>query len=294
MLPSITVILEGSKRAIRPDTICLQCISEACRILLSVPEFAYAIRVCTLTSRNVEPAPPAIGQTRAIQRPETIRLYAAEWSAFVAWCRAAKRVSLPADSETLTAYLLAVATKASRGTLGRKRAAIRATHRRHGLPLPALDPAARAAVRQAARPRPPVVEPVTSARAAWLRLAVQCPRDLAGLRDRALLLLAACERATAEELLGLEREQVRLIEAGVEIQLPRAQHTMVLIDRADPASCPVRALEDWLRASDTSFGPIFRKIDRWGNVEHARLGPDGLRRIVARRKACRGARSKVG
>ena len=242
----------------------------------------------------MNPASPAIGQPRATQRPETMRLYAAEWSAFVAWCRVAKRASLPADSETLTAYLLAFAAKASRGTLGRKRAAIRATHRRHGLPLPALDLAARAAVRQAARPRPPVVEPVTSARVTWLRLAVQCPRDLAGLRDRALLLLAACERATAEELLGLEREQVRLIEAGAEIQLPRAQHITVLIHRADAASCPVRALEDWLLASDTSFGPIFRKIDRWGNVEHARLGPDGLRRIVARRKAGRGARSKVG
>ncbi len=31
------------------------------------------------------------------------------------------------------------------------------------------------------------------------------------------------------------------------------------------------------------FGPVFRKIDRWGNVEHATLAPDGLRRIIARR-----------
>jgi hypothetical protein len=47
--------------------------------------------------------------------------------------------------------------------------------------------------------------------------------------------------------------------------------------------CPVSALEDWLRASDTRFGPVFRKIDRWGNVEHRRLGADAIRRILARR-----------
>jgi hypothetical protein len=45
----------------------------------------------------------------------------------------------------------------------------------------------------------------------------------------------------------------------------------------------VQALRDWLRASDTRFGPVFRKVDRWGNVEHRALGRDAVRRIVARR-----------
>lgn len=83
-----------------------------------------------------------------------MRLYAAEWSAFVAWCRVTKRTSLPADADTLVAYLLAVAGGASRGTVGRKRAAIRAMHRQQGLPLPALDLAARGAVRSAAATKP--------------------------------------------------------------------------------------------------------------------------------------------
>ena len=240
--------------------------------------------------------PPVIGQPRAIQRPETMRLYAAEWLAFVAWCRVANRTSLPAAANTLAAYLLAVAPGASRGTVGRKRAAIRAMHRQHGLPLPALDPPARAAVRAAA-PKPRSTEPgpsETRAPATWVRLAVHCPRDLAGLRDRALLLLVASERATAEEVLGLEREQVRFIETGAELRLLRAMPEFVLIPRGNAAACPVRALEDWLQASDTQFGPVFRKVDRWGNIEHTRLGPDGLRRIVARRNAVKGHRSKAG
>ena len=93
--------------------------------------------------------PHCVGLTRAVCRPETVRLYAAEWSAFVAWCRDVKRISFPADAETLAAYLLAVAPGVSRGTVGRNWAAVRAMHRQHGLELPALDPHARAAVRSA-------------------------------------------------------------------------------------------------------------------------------------------------
>ena len=45
----------------------------------------------------------------------------------------------------------------------------------------------------------------------------------------------------------------------------------------------MQALLAWLRASDTRFGPVFRKVDRWGNVEHRPLGTDAVRRILARR-----------
>ena len=43
--------------------------------------------------------------------------------------------------------------------------------------------------------------------------------------------------------------------------------------------CPARALGDWLRASVTRYGPVFRKATRWGTVEPAVLNPDAVRRI---------------
>jgi len=52
----------------------------------------------------------------------------------------------------------------------------------------------------------------------------------------------------------------------------------------------VQALRDWLDSSDTRFGPVFRKIDRWGTVEHRRLGTDAIRWILARRTPRRGRR----
>jgi hypothetical protein len=55
----------------------------------------------------------------------------------------------------------------------------------------------------------------------------------------------------------------------------------------------VQALRDWLEASGTRFGPVFRKIDRWGTVEQRRLGTDAIRRILARRTPRRRRHSRA-
>ena len=114
----------------------------------------------------------------------------------------------------------------------------------------------------------------------------RCPGNLAGLRDRALLLLAAAG-LYGERLLSLDREHVRLTAQGAELAVrgggQAARERLELARGAAAASCPVRALERWLDSSDTRFGPVFRKVDRWGAAEHGRLRPDGLRRILRSR-----------
>ena len=42
----------------------------------------------------------------------------------------------------------------------------------------------------------------------------------------------------------------------------------------------MRALEAWLQACGCRFGPVFRKVNRWGDVEPAALHPDALRQIL--------------
>lgn len=258
--------------------------------------------------------PRAIGQPVQAPTPETARLYAADWRDFLVWCRTARATSLPASPATLGAYLLAIAPSLSRGALGRRRAAIAAMHRQQGLSVPALDNAARAAVRRAARSILPRRSESAFSPASLRQVAARCPRDLAGLRDRALLLLAAATGSRASRqrnepaamdchasadrdvaraiLLHVDAEHVRFTDAGVTLQLktrpdeaePSRKLVLPRASQGAP-SCPVQALEDWLRLSDTVFGPAFRKIDRWGNIEHARLGADAWRRILARRCA---------
>jgi integrase len=201
-------------------------------------------------------------------------------------------VPLPADPDTVTAYLVSLAETLSYGTLMRRLAAIADQHRQYGLVAPPTDPAGKTLLREmrgsAIRRRRP--QPASSLLA---RMAITCPGDLSGLRDRALLLLAAATGLGRTALVNLDMEHIRFTTLGLELSVPDYRDTDgpkrgITVHRgASLASCPARALEDWLRSSNTGFGPVFRKVDRWGNVEHRRLGADAIRRILMRRSTRR-------
>jgi hypothetical protein len=262
------------------------------------------------------------------QAAETRRLYAADWADFVTWSSPRQHDVLPADPETVATYLRALSLTLRAGALARRAAAIADRHRRENLPSPAQDERVRHVLRaardakRASLATPPAGRarrPALPGPALLLRMAARCPGDLAGLRDRALLLLTAAG-LSGEGLLALDREHVQftahavvLAPHGVDAQSrkallpssseadgpapwapgddatlpaepePQYEAPFVIGRLAVAASCPVRALERWLEHSDTQFGPVFRKVNRWGGIEHARLQPDGLRRIRQRR-----------
>lgn len=250
-------------------------------------------------------------QNRALPAPgrrphatETRRLYAADWAAFAAWCRERRHAALPAAPATVAAYLGSLSATLKPGALARRAAAVADRHRRTGHASPGTDPAVRAVLRAARRTRDvackagvdtpeapslplPIRRQPPPGPAQLARMAARCPGDLAGLRDRALLLLAAAG-LEAGRLPALDHEHVRFTARGVDLagSGAGAGEGMAIARMAAP-TCPVRALEDWLRSSDTRFGPVFRKVDRWGNVEHRRLRPDALPRIWRRRAAAR-------
>lgn len=227
------------------------------------------------------PAPPDRGS--AALTPGTLRAYRADWAAFQAWCRQRGQVALPAAVDTVEAHLLALAATRGRSTLDRRLAAVLHRHRSAGCPLPNADPSAArrllAAKRRArgSRRKPPPTP------AQLRRMAASCPGDLAGLRDRALLLLLARTGLRRAALVSLDRDHVDLTPAACTLSVPGGSAPARIVLPRLPEGCAVRALQDWLRASDCRFGPVFRKVDRWGNAEHRPLGADALRRILARR-----------
>ena len=234
-----------------------------------------------------------VGAAVADPSSETRRLYASDWASFDRWCRGHALPALPAAGSTLAAFLLFQAAACSRGTLRRRRAAIAAAHRERGHPVPMLDRDSQDAVRRASRTAQAARPSSAPTPAALTRLAATLPRHLPGLRDRAMLLLLAVAGqgrppVTRTALLGLDAEHVRFTPKGAELRLrARADEAepsllLPLARSATPTICAVRALEDWLTTSDTAFGPVWRKVTRWGSVEHARLGPDGWRRILQR------------
>ena len=235
----------------------------------------------------------------APQAPETRRLYARDWAAFKTWCDAQEQSALPASPATAVAYLALLARRLAPGALARHAAALNDRHRRAGHSVPGDDPGVRAvlqtarAMHRADQHEAPGIElprrrAATPGPAQLARMAARCPGDLAGLRDRALLLLAAAG-LDREALLRLDQEDARPTDAGIELILRSLAdgglsegtptRTVALRRVAAVLACPVRALEAWLRSAGLRFGPVFCKVDRWGNVEHGRLTAAALRGI---------------
>lgn len=235
-------------------------------------------------------ADPTALAFHAPRRPlsaETVRLYAADWAAFSAWCGAQCVPTVPAAPHTIARYLAAAAATLGPGALTRRLAAIAAQHRQHGHASPTAAPAVKATMQHLRHSTSRRRGPPPSADTLG-RMAASCPGDLAGLRDRALLLLAAAGLGRAG-LVAVTLEQLRRGPMDLTLTVPstdragRSQRTLTIPHAASASTCAVCALDAWLRVSDTRFGPVFRKIDRWGNIEHQALGADAVRRILVRR-----------
>ena len=251
----------------------------------------------------------------------TFLAYRSRWRSFEAWCRDAGRVALPATAQTVAAYLtyLAVDRGLKATTADAHLTAIRAVHRGAGAE-PADGLAARkvvvaAAKREAARdgrygPRKAV--PVMAADLPAI-IAACDPETTAGLRDRAVILLGFALLARRAELAALSISDIEHVHGeglAVTIRASKTdQSARGVIRRIHYASaeavCPVRAVLAWLEylaAHAITTGPLFTRIDRWGNLGPAAGGryetaggarrPAGSRRSRARPATWRPSRGR--
>ena len=239
--------------------------------------------------------------------PENTALaYRSRWRSFEAWCRDAGRVALPATAQTAAAYLthLAVDRGLKATTADAHLTAIRAVHRGAGAAPPGGLAARKVVVaaqrREAARdgrygPRKAV--PVMAADLPAVVAA--CDADTpAGLRDRAVILLGFALLARRAELAALSVSDIEHVPGeglAVTIRASKTdQSARGVVRRIHYASaeavCPVRAVLAWLEylaAHGRATGPLFTRIDRWGNLgagaggRYSRPGRDGRLRPQA-------------
>jgi integrase len=98
------------------------------------------------------------------------------------------------------------------------------------------------------------------------------PDNLLGLRDRALLLFGFAGAFRRSELVGLEIEDLTFTEDGVKVLIRRSKTDqdgagqVVGIARGVNL-CPVAALRAWFEASGITSGPIFRPVNRHGQIQ---------------------------
>ena len=229
---------------------------------------------------------------RAAKAPSTLRAYASDWAHFLDWCSEQDRAALPATPETVALYLTSLAATHRPATITRRLTAITKAHQARGLPSPATVSelavgetlkGIRRTLGTSQRGKVPLLT------ADLLQVLAHLPPNLAGTRDRALLLVGYAGAFRRSELAALRLEDIAWVEEGAVLTLTRSKtdqegegRQVALPHGTHAATCPVRALHIWIEQAQLTEGRLFRAVDRHGKLRPGWLHPDAVGQIVKR------------
>ncbi len=203
---------------------------------------------------------------------------------------------LPATSEAVARYLATYAGSLSVNTLKVRLSALAQWHSSQGFADPTKAPVVRkvlkgiralhpAQEKQAAPLQLQHLEQV----ALWLEnQAVQAlaegdrPRLLRCRRDSALILLGFWRGFRSDELCRVQIQDVQATTgSGITLYLARSKGDRDNLGKRyqTPALqrlCPVQAYVEWINCSALVRGPVFRGIDRWGNLSEEPLHANSI------------------
>ncbi len=229
---------------------------------------------------------------RASKAESTLRAYRSDWKHFASWCDGRGTSSLPASPETVALYLVALAATHRPATITRRLTSIAKVHAAAGEPNPATTQHIVVAetlqgIRRTLGTAQPGKTPLLTADV--VKVLAHVPAGNMGKRDRALLLIGYTGGLRRSELAASKLEDVEWVEQGAVLTLRRSktdqegQGRKVAIPKgAHRSTCPVTALKEWIAAAGVTEGPLFREIDRHGNVGARALHRDSIGAILKR------------
>jgi site-specific recombinase XerD len=215
----------------------------------------------------------AVDRLTGAYAESTLRAYRSDFAAFDEWCNATGHEALPAEPETVAAFIAHDAAKSSPATLRRRLAGIRKVHRLLRLGNPVDDEDVAISMRRALRTKPRRQKQALGlTRTLRDQLVSACPDTLQGKRDRALIAVGYDTLCRRSELVSLRREDLSSLENGaMSILVRRAKNDPFGDGRYGFISPPTaQRLTDWLKAARIDEAFLFRRITgSW-------IGPDAL------------------
>ncbi|TCL35928.1 site-specific recombinase XerD [Anaerospora hongkongensis] len=221
----------------------------------------------------------------------TLRAYEADWLDFYDWCFHHGHQALPAEPETIVNYINDLADDAKANTVSRRLSAISENHKaagceennpcRGGLVRNALDAIKREKGTIQRGKSPLLIEDLQDI-ACYFDTA-----DIAGIRDKALLLTGFMGAFRRSELVRIDFEDLTFAREGVIILVHQSkgdqegQGEYVAIPyNSDSDVCAVIALKEWIAAAQIKTGALFRPLNKYKQVRPQRLTDKSVALIV--------------
>ncbi|MEQ8933962.1 MAG: site-specific integrase [Nitratireductor sp.] len=251
----------------------------------------------------------------AASSANTRRAYAADWKHFCAWARRQGLDVFPPDPQLVGLYITACASGKATGdkkpnsvsTIERRLSSLTWNYAQRGQPLDRKDrhiATVMAGIRNS-HAKPPVQKEAILPENLMAMLETLDRGTLRGLRDRAMLLLGFAGGLRRSEIVGLDvgRDQtedgrgwIEVFEKGLLVTLRgKTGWREVEIGRgSSDTTCPVVALETWLKLARIAHGPLFRRVTGQGKkVGSERLNDQEVARLVKRAALAAGVRGDL-
>jgi site-specific recombinase XerD len=215
--------------------------------------------------------------------PNTAKAYGYCWKIFTSWCRDRQYERLPACPKIVRHFLYWMSQEEEREPRVYKRqtielslSAIRHYHRGAGYPMP-VDDDVRELMRTIRRKAALADERPENAGKRNLRveqlskLCASMGKEPIDIRDRAIVLVGFASALRRSDLALITIDRLHFEPAVVKVWVPRSKTDQLgkgryvfLYRSADPALCPIRALEEW-RKLRTEYcgnfrGPLFTRF----------------------------------
>jgi integrase len=248
---------------------------------------------------------------RAATSQNTLRAYASDWRDYLGWrVRQGLEARPLAEPETIGLYLAAMASGAGArsrrvATIERRLSALCWQFTQLALPFDRGDrhvATVLAGVRRT-HARPPAQKEALLPEHLIAMLAALPPSDLRNLRDRAILLIGFAGGLRRSEIVGLDCDPEdsltsagwpEFLEGGLLLTLRgKTGWREVEIGRgSSEATCPVVALETWMKFARIVRGPLFRRVTG-DKVGSERLNDRHVARLVKRMVVVTGLRGDL-
>ncbi|WP_455190014.1 integrase [Foliimonas ilicis] len=287
--------------------------------LPDIVDFDMAMAETQLPSKGTENAPfpshieSLAGRGNDAGSVHTRRAYASDWKHFCAWCRRHQLSPLTADPQTIGLYITDLATGSGTGgqksisTIERRLSSLSWNFAQRGQSLDRKDSRIAnvlAGIRNG-HAKPAAHKEAISPQDLVVMLETLDRGILRGLRDRAMLLLGFSGGLRRSEIAGLDAGQgqtgdgrgwITFQDKGLLITLRgKSGWREIEIGRASSeATCPVAAMEIWLKFARIDRGPLFRRVTGQGkSVGPDRLNDQEIARLVKKTALATGIRGDL-
>jgi integrase len=239
--------------------------------------------------------------------------YGSDWKHFSGWCRRQQLEVLPPDPQTVGLYITACASGEATGaanavsTIERRLSALSWNYAQLGQALDRKDrhiAIVMAGIRNI-HAKPPRQKEAVLPEDLIAMLETLDRGSLRGLRDRAMLLIGFAGGLRRSEIVGLDvgegqsedgRGWIEIFDKGMVLSIRgKTGWREVEIGRgSSDATCPVLAVETWLKLARIAHGPLFRRVMGRGKAVGAdRLNDKQVARLVKTAALAAGVRGDL-